>query len=128
MKQTLALLLVLTISFSATAQSRGTSPGKIAIISLIGDVMTIDTYRRRVGTAVDANHQEVIPIATPVFDNTAISAAAEAVYSQLAPGSSVATLAIPAPGSKLDPALLIVNGAVSQSNALLISKMVQPTE
>ena len=94
------------VSCAASAQSGEVLTGKLAIVSLIGDSMTIDTYRRRVGTAIDSNRQEVIRIATPVFDDALIAAASTAVYPQLTSGSSVSTLAVPAPGSNFDPALL----------------------
>ena len=119
MKLTLTLILALSMPLSANAQSSGNLRGKVAVVSLIGDVITIDTYRRKVGTMIGANYQEVIPVSTPVFDNTAISAAADAVYPQLAAGASVATLAVPTPGSGFDPARLVVDGTVSRSNALV---------
>ncbi len=119
MKLTLTLILALSMPLSANAQSSGNLRGKVAVVSLIGDVITIDTYRRKIGTLIEANYQEVIPVSTPVFDNTAISAAADAVYPQLAAGASVATLAVPTPDSGFDPARLVVDGAVSRSNALV---------
>lgn len=118
MKRVQALILVLSISFSAQAEGNALQ-GKVAVISLVGDVMTVDTYRRRIGTTIDSNRQEIIPVASPVFDETVISAAAKAIFPHLAPDSSVATLAVPAPGSNLDPARLLTDGAVSSSNALV---------
>jgi len=119
MKLTLTLILALSMPLSAHAQSSANLRGKVAVVSLIGNVITIDTYRRKVGTLIGANYQEVLPVSTPIFDNTVISVAADAVYPQLAPGASVATLAVPTPDSGFDPARLVVDGAVSRSNALV---------
>jgi hypothetical protein len=119
MKLTLTLILALSMPLLANAQSSGSLRGKVAVVSLIGNVITIDTYRRKVGTSIGTNYQEVLPVSSPIFDNTVIAAAADAVYPQLAPGASVATLAVPTPDSGFDPARLVVDGGVSRSNALV---------
>ncbi len=119
MKSTLALLLGLSILCAANAQPLDASPRKVAVVSLIGDAMTIDTYRRRVGTGVDANRQETITLSTPVFDHTALLAA-ESALARLLPGtSSIAPLAVPTAGSDFDPARLFVDGKVSPANPLV---------
>jgi hypothetical protein len=45
----------------AVAQSSGPPITKVAITSLVGDAITVDIYRRRVGTHIDANQREAIP-------------------------------------------------------------------
>ena len=50
MKRTLLLLLGLALFGSASAQTVDASIRTVAILSLIGDTMTIDTYRPRVGS------------------------------------------------------------------------------
>lgn len=120
MRHSFALLLALLMPLSAGAQPNGSnSPSKIAIVSLIGDVMTVDTYRQRTGTAIDKNHKSTIALPKPVFDNAVLAAAEDAVFHQLAQDSTVATLAVPARGSGFDPARLLAGGAVSASNALV---------
>lgn len=116
MKPIVPLLAALWLLGPAHAQSP--APAKIAIVSLIGDTMTIDTYRRRVGTGVDFNHQEQITVGSPVFDHAALAAAADAVAKAL-PGASVAPLAVPAAGSAFDPAGLVEDGELVPSNPLV---------
>src|ERR1035437_9471532 len=98
MKHILALFLGMSLVWSTNAQSLESSFKKVAIISLIGDVMTIDTYRRRVGTLVDSNYQEIVPLPKPVFDHAALGAS-EAALAKLIPATSIASLMVPTPGS-----------------------------
>lgn len=104
--------------WSASTQSVAAPIDKVAIISLIGDVITIDTYRRRVGTGIDTNHQDILPVKSPVFDHTALLAAEEAV-AKLIPGASISALVVPSPGSDADPNRILLDGKVSPSSALL---------
>ncbi len=114
----LALGLGLVLACSANAQGVDESMKKVAIVSLIGDVMTVDTYRPRVGTGVDSNHRDVIPIQTPVFDHTALLAAGDAL-TKLNPAAAVVSLAVPAPDSESDPARLVVDGKVAAASAFI---------
>lgn len=121
MKNTFALLLSLSLTCSLSAQPVYASLKKVAVVSLIGDAMTIDTYRRRVGTGVDANHQETIALSDPVFDYTALSTAESALAKMLPATSSVALLAVPSAGSDFDPARLLMDGNISPSNPLVVA-------
>jgi len=116
----LALFLGLLLACSANAQTADDSLKKAAVASLIGDVMTVDTYRPRVGTGIDSNHHDVFPFHTPVFDHTALFAAGDAL-TQLNPAAAVVSPAVPAPGSDSDPARLVVDGKVAPSNAFISS-------
>lgn len=118
MKHVLALLLGVLVCAAASAEPAAASLKKVAVISLIGDEMTIDTYRRRVGTGVDVNHQEVIALPTPVFDHAALFAAEDALV-RLLPAASIAPLAVPAAGSDSDPARVVEDGKVSPTNPLI---------
>lgn len=118
MKHTVALLLGLAIFSSAQANGGDVQYKKIAILSLIGDVMTIDTYRQRVGTSVDSNRQQIVPLPTPVFDHTALVAAEEAL-TKLLPTASVATLMVPTSGSDSDPARLLTDDKVLASSSTI---------
>lgn len=118
MKHTVALLLGLAIFSSAQANGGDVQYNKIAILSLIGDEMTIDTYRKRVGTSVDSNRQQIVPLPTPVFDHTALVAAEEALV-RLLPAASVATLMVPTTGSDSDPGRLLTDNKVLASSSTI---------
>lgn len=118
MRRGLALLLGLFALCAAQAQGQAPEPRNVAIVSLIGDVMTVDTYRPRVGTGIDTNKQEVVPVPTPAFDHVALLAAEDALKALL-PAASLATLAVPRPGSDADPARLLAEGGIAPTNALI---------
>ena len=98
----LALLVHLTLS----AQPVTSPVKKVAIISLIGDELSVDVYRNRVGTSLDTNAREVVALQNPVFDHTALFAAADAA-TKLMPHVTFLPLAVPKAGGLLDPNLLI---------------------
>ena len=116
MKRILCLLLGVVLSGAAGAQAVDPSIRKVAVLSLIGDEMTVDTYRPRVGTGVDSNRRETIPVPSPVFDHAAIFAAVDAL-TPLLPASGVSALAVPAAGSASDPNRLLADGAIAPSSA-----------
>jgi hypothetical protein len=118
MKRVWMILLALSMPLMASGQGSGFS-GNVAVVSLIGNQLTVDTYRRKVGTMFNTNAQEVVPTSSPALDEFAIAAATKAIYPLLVDGAKLSTVAVPAPGSALDPNLLVVNGAVSGSNALV---------
>jgi hypothetical protein len=116
-------LLVVTLCLAALAAApahaqAGAAPAKVAMVSLIGDVMTVDIYRRRVGTGVDANRQEFFPISTPEFDDAALLAAQQTLTSLL-PGATVDALSQPAAGTDADPERLLAEGRPEPGNALV---------
>jgi hypothetical protein len=118
MKRTLALISGLLIFCAANAQAVEGAPKKLALVSLIGDEMSIVTYRPRVGTGVDANHQETIALAAPVFDHAALLTA-QSTLNRLLPDTSIAPLVVPAAGSDFDPARVLADGKVAPSNPLI---------
>jgi hypothetical protein len=103
---TLALLAPLAVN----AQSPASPLKKVAIISLIGDQLSVDVYRRRVGTSLDTNAREVVALQDPVFDHTALFAAAD-TGAKLLPNVTFLPLAVPKTGSSLDPNLLLLDKA-----------------
>lgn len=113
-----SLLLLIALTVSGAAQS-GSPPRNVAIVSLIGDVMTVDVYRARTGTSINKNDQTVIPVTNAFFDRAALASTADAVFARLPQDASVATLAVPKRGSGFDPAGLLVDDAVSRSNPLV---------
>jgi hypothetical protein len=90
------------------------------ITSLIGDVISIDIYRKRVGTMIDSNQQEKLPVPTPVFDELAMKTASDAVV-KLLPSASMATLSVAAAGSDLDPAQFLLDGRIAASHRLAVA-------
>jgi hypothetical protein len=120
MKRLLGLLLACALSGLAGAQAIDPSIQKLAVLSLIGDEMTVDTYRPRVGTGVDNNRREAIPVPSPVFDHAAIFAAVDAL-TPLLPASAVSALAVPAAGSLSDPNRLLAEGAIPPESAIVAS-------
>lgn len=117
MKQLLTALVSLLLIGTAHAQSTDTPYKKVAITSLIGDVITVDIYRKRVGTMIDSNQQEKLPVPTPEFDEVALKTASAAVTNAL-PSVSLAALTVAAAGSDLDPAQFLVDGRIAASHRL----------
>lgn len=118
MKSALALCVCLWLPGTVEAQGAAASVTKVAITSLIGDVLSINTYRRQVGTSLEASQQELVPIAAPVFDHAALLAA-ERALAALLPSTSISTLATPKSGSDSDPSRLWVDGKVAPGNPLI---------
>ncbi len=50
-----------------------------AILSLVGDRLDIIVRRTQTGTHINNNLRDIVPIAEPVFDNSAVTAAAKAI-------------------------------------------------
>ena len=120
MKPLLAAFLSLLLVGSVQAQSTDAPYKKVAVTSLIGDVITVDIYRKRVGTMIDSNLQEKLPVPTAVLDELALKTASDAVTKAL-PSASTATLSVAAPGSDLDPAQFLVDGRIAASHRLAVA-------
>jgi hypothetical protein len=120
MKQLFAAFASLLLISAAHAEGVETPYKKVAVTSLIGDVMTVDIYSKRVGTMIDSNQQEKLTVPSPVFDELALKTASEAVTKAL-PSASVATLAVAAAGSDLDPAQFLVDGRIAASHRLAVA-------
>jgi hypothetical protein len=54
MKRVWMILLALSMPLMASGQGSGFS-GNVAVVSLIGNQLTVDTYRRKVGTMFNTN-------------------------------------------------------------------------
>lgn len=72
-----ALLFVLGLPLPATAQTPA-EPPRYGVLSLISDAYTVVTYQRSVGSLVDANLKETVPLSERVFDDVVLVAANEA--------------------------------------------------
>lgn len=84
----LLFLLYLSVAASATAQSPTAMPSPAAtpvdsrvfgLLSLIGNELNIVIARPQTGTLVDPNRREPLPVEDPIFDNSAINAAGNAI-------------------------------------------------
>lgn len=65
-----------------------TAPRSYAVMSLIGNSISVHAVRPEVGSRTDGNSKHVLPIADPVFDVAALKAANSAIK-QLQPGAKV---------------------------------------
>lgn len=90
---------------------------RIALLSLIGDALTLETYRQRTGTSIDRNTRRTVPLENPLFDTEALLVT-EAALRQALPGAEVGLLPLPAAGSALDPARLLAGGRLDPASAL----------
>ncbi|MCE9659766.1 MAG: hypothetical protein K8R60_14490 [Burkholderiales bacterium] len=79
-----ALLLASLLALSL-ASARAAEPPKptIAVLSLIGDELTLVTRRMSTGSQLDRNDRQAIPIANPAFDVAAAVAAERAIKQAL---------------------------------------------
>ena len=118
MKRILVLLLLAGVTFASGAQTVPAPPAKVAIISLIGDSIDIVTYRPRVGTHVESNYKQSVPITGVAFDFAAMKSAAAAI-AQALPGAEIVTLGVPAAGSSLDPTELVAGSKISATHPLI---------
>ena len=84
------LLLASATSVSAAAAS------KYAVLSLIGDSMTVVTYAAAVGSRLDRNVREAVPLKNPVFDRAAARAVEQALQ-KVDPQNTATLLAASAP-------------------------------
>jgi hypothetical protein len=91
---------------------------KVAIVSLIGDEMTVDTFRPQTGTRLGVNDQTVIPLKNLLLDQTALLNTQEALASALQ-GVVAHTLAVPAPQSDFDPNGLFIDSKFVAEHAML---------
>ena len=53
---------------------------KYAVVSAIGDELTIVTYQPSVGTSLDSNQRQIVPLADDTFDQVATKAAEAAIH------------------------------------------------
>lgn len=113
-------MLMLGPCWVALAQPQPISPlvTKLAITSLVGDELTVDTYQQRVGLQADRNLQRTVPMNGPLFDETAMESAARALGKAL-PSVPLAQLSVAKAGSDLDPEKFLVEGRIASSHRLV---------
>ncbi|KNZ30669.1 MAG: hypothetical protein AD742_21685 [Methylibium sp. NZG] len=99
----LALSLTLWLVAGALSAHAADAPRKYAVLSLIGDSLTLVTHRPSVGTRVDPNIRDTVALSDPVFDDTVLLAAEQALLR-----------AAPAAGA---PALLSTSGPTAYAES-----------
>ncbi len=62
------------------ASSPSTAADKYAVVSAIGDELTIVTYQPSVGSNIDSNRRQVVPLRDDSFDQVAAKAAEAAIH------------------------------------------------
>jgi hypothetical protein len=120
MKRLLAASITVLSCCVAVAQSSGPPVTKVAITSLVGDAISVDVYRRRVGTHIDTNQRETLPIPDPHFDEMAMETVASALAKSL-PSVQLAKLSVPRAGTDLDPAQFLVDGRIAASHRMVVA-------
>lgn len=118
----LAALLGLFFLCSALAAPGDAAVRKVAVTSLIGDFLSVDTYRHRTSTHIENNMQSVVPSGTQAFDAAAL-AAARGALAQAFPSAEIALLAVPAADSDLDPARVLVDGTTVVPTGVLVGAL-----
>ncbi len=117
MKRRIAALLLLAGAFAAQAQAPAPAAPKIAITSLVGDVLTVTAYREATGTNL-GNSSTYLKMPGPLLDIAVLKVAQEAV-AKAVPGATVFPLKVPVAGSNVDPAAIVVDDKVVAGNVLV---------
>src|SRR4051812_283436 len=102
MKRRLLVALFTIAGIAGAAQAQAPAAPKIAISSLVGDVLTVAFYRESTVTRM-SNATEVLKMPGPLLDIALLKVAREAV-AKAAPGAEVFPLKVPVAGSNVDPA------------------------
>ena len=101
MKSKIAALFALTLCIASAFAGPGIEPRKVALLSLIGDFMTVVTYRPGIGSHLDKNARETFAIPDATFDHTALLAASDAIKKADA-SASVVLIAAPSTGMRTE--------------------------
>lgn len=78
MQKTNILNFVVLLASIATFQAHAGNIDKLALISTIGDTVSVVIYQPGVGSHIDQNRREVLTLPDAIFDETAIRAATNA--------------------------------------------------
>lgn len=100
MKSAIAALLFLFLSVTTAMAEPASTPRKYAVLSVIGDSLTIVTFQPGTGSRLDRNVRSTIVLPSPVFDNTALLAVDEAIRKE-EPGAQTALLSVPGLQSRI---------------------------
>jgi len=89
--RTRVLLACLAFAIVAAPVSAADAQRHFAVLSLIGDALTVVTYEGATGTHLDRNQHQSLPVKDPVFDQAALFAVDDALKLR-APGATVQLL------------------------------------
>jgi len=87
------------------------APATYAVVSLIGDQLDAVTYQPQVGTLLDANSHQAMPMGADIMDNLALRETNKALRSAV-PVTDVALLAVSAPEFFIDESRLFAGNQV----------------
>ena len=72
-------LAAIAVAVLASASAPVAAAQKYVVLSLIGDAMTLVTYRASVGSMLDRNDHQSVPLGDPAFDRAAAKAVEDAL-------------------------------------------------
>lgn len=138
-RNAIRMLLAAAVALPALAWAQSpAAPQKVAILSLIGDEMTIVSYRKRTGSEGGLNFEEALAMPSPVFDESAMQAARQAVQKVL-PQASFMLLSAPVAKAEREQLDFVKGGrlvvesdtaqrlkAAGVSHVLLVTKLKAP--
>ncbi len=104
-----ALAAALALAAIGGAWAQTPPPPRIALISLIGDSLTLETYRGRTGTTMQGNVRSFHPMPAPTFDVQALTQT-QRLVEKMYPSAELVMLAVPKAGSDSDPVRLLDGG------------------
>ncbi len=109
------LLSALLASLSALAApvraQAPQAPATYAVVSLIGDQLDAVTYQPQIGTLLDANSHQAMPMGADIMDDLALRATNKALRATV-PVTDVALLAVSAPQFFIDESRLFAGNQV----------------
>lgn len=108
----LAAMLLFSVSLASQAQ---TAPRSYAVMSLVGNAISVHTVRPGVGSRTNADSKHVLAIAEPVFDVAALKAANSAILSAQ-PGAKVVLMTTQDAGLYQAQNAMFDDGAANKDN------------
>lgn len=117
MNDKLRALFAAVLCAACSACFAQADPPRFAVLSLIGESMTVVTYQPAVGSNLDKNLHETVTMPDAIFDKTALLAANDAVTTG-EPGASVVLLSADSIGADLAGAKLLDDQRFMPTEAL----------
>ena len=99
----LSILALALPALASNAQAVSPPANTFAVLSLVGDKLDAVTYQPQIGTLLDANTHQAMPMTVDILDTAALRAANKALRAAL-PGTDVALLAASTPDMFVDGA------------------------
>lgn len=93
-RRTLSFVLAFALAGGlATARAADPAPQNYGVMSLIGDQISIVTYRPAVGSSLDVNQKQAVAMTDDSFDRAAVAAADDAIK-RAVPGAAATLLLV----------------------------------